>query len=220
MEIELKYILSQEDYRFWQEQQDKNQLGLWKIQSDSFKDIRMHSIYYDNANADLWNRKIGLRLRSENERLVFTMKQTVQRSGASSIRHEWEEELTGKINDGSALLECIERLNELSKSDKILWEAWHNIDVSSLAPVAEMRFDRRLCMLTDAGSAAEWALDLGVFMRLGNAEPFSEMEVEMKAGDHSRLKEIENELQRLRPLVPGKMSKLERCMLVGNESDE
>lgn len=220
MEIEAKYNLSQEDYRFWRRQQEKSRLGSWKIQGDSFRNIEMHSIYFDNADSELWNRKIGLRLRGENDRLVFTMKQTVSRSGASSVRHEWEEVLQGKMDDGSALHECIERLNLLAKEDPVLAEAWQGIDTSSLAPVAEMRFERRLCLLADAGEVAEWALDQGEFMRLGVTEPFAEMEVEMKSGDPARLKEIENELLIQRPLTPGKLSKLERCMQVGNKIDE
>lgn len=216
MEIEAKYFLHEQDYRYWlQIQNETERLGGWSVLAGSRRSIRMHSVYFDTDGGELQKRQMGLRLRNENDRIVFTLKMTLEKAGAKSRRCEWEEELNGNMDDGSALRECLKRLDILGGTDPILGNAWNGLSGLSLRPIAEIRFERRLCLLEREENRAEWALDHGSFIHGSDSQPFAEMEMEMKAGEPDCLIDLESELRSLRPLIPGELSKLERCLLVG-----
>jgi triphosphatase len=154
--------------------------ALDQLRWEVFGDARarpLHAIYYDTAGRALAERGFALRLRHDGERWV----QTVKGHGAVA-RFEAEVERDGPTLDFGAL-----------------GGAWDG-SPDELAPVFEVRVERRTVDIVHGRSSIELALDEGS-VTAGDAQtPLRELELELKSGEAGDLFEAARQLC-LRPGV-------------------
>ncbi len=126
-----------------------------------FRQIRMHTTYYDDPQLTLSKNHCTWRLRQENDLSVCTLK--IPRPDGS--RSEWEC-LAPTIEAGAS---AIAQLAGLSQGP------WH--------PVCGAEFTRLAATVSTGDGTAELALDMGVLLGSGKKMPLCEVEVEYKSGD-------------------------------------
>ncbi|MBQ7565956.1 MAG: CYTH domain-containing protein [Oscillospiraceae bacterium] len=157
--------------------------------------LEMESVYFDTPAGDLKARKWTLRLRRENGRGVVTMKT----AGDGGARGEWEYEADSI--DGAA-----EKLAALGAPQEL-----KALLAAGVAPVCGASFTRQAITLELGGTAAELALDLGFLFRGERKAPLCEVELELKFGDESAVKELADELAAKYELSPEPRSKFVRA---------
>ena len=131
-----------------------------------FTTIAMETTYYDTFDLKLAMHHWTLRRRMENGVSVCTFKRPCTDGG----RSEWEVN-AGSIMDGVILL-C------QSGAD---WELMR-CAAGGLTEVCGARFTRQAKVLEVPGATVELALDEGILIGKQKELPFTEVEVELKAG--------------------------------------
>ncbi len=129
----------------------------------------LDSSYFDTAERLLSTRRAVLRVRLTPDGYVQTLK-----AGDGLVRGEWEWQLTGPDPD----------LGLITEPEALAVIA--GLDAAALAPIFRTRFERTAHLL-DKG-AIELAVDRGEILGPdGAAEPISEIELELKAGEPASL---------------------------------
>jgi len=191
-ELELKLLISPQDQpRFLQ----SDLISRCVIGPGQEK--RLHSVYYDTAEHTLAENGFSLRVRRDGDTFVQTLKFAPQEEKSFS-RHEWETPLQGsapELSDfpGSALGPVAARLR-----------------AKALVPLCSSTVRRRVIPIGFKESILELALDEGVIAAGERERPISELEIEVKKGDATRLYELALELLDLVPLRWSTESKFKR----------
>lgn len=195
MEVELKVLFSPEDLH-----RAGRHASIAAVRAGRGRTDRLVSVYYDTAGAALARAGVTLRVREVRGRWV----QTVKAGGASAAglheREEREWRLPGAAPDPGLLTGS--PLEELFSSARV---------TGRLAPVFRTEFERVVRPLAwSDGTRAELALDHGSLHAGDRSESISEMELELRSGDATRLFELAQALLADFPLRLGHASKAER----------
>jgi triphosphatase len=161
---------------------------------------RLVSIYYDTPDLQLLKMKISLRVRRMSGRFFQAVKGSGHSLAGLHQRMEWEDIIAHNRPDFTKITEP-----SLAKifADQNLRDA--------LQPIFLTDVKRTEWQLTyEDGTAIEVALDLGQLEVGPHSEPISEVELELKKGEASRLFELAALLQQTIPLQIENISKAER----------
>ncbi|TXT40242.1 MAG: hypothetical protein FD135_1438 [Comamonadaceae bacterium] len=172
------------------------------------------NIYFDTPDLALHHKRVALRLRRIGDETNGLWLQTLKTSGsqdsALSRRGEWESPVPGQALMPKAL------------------EAtpWPDIDpdgslMAALSPCFMTVVQRTLWLVRSRdGTEVELALDLGDIEAKGQHMPICELELELKAGQTSKLFEIAQNVAKRLAVLPASLSKAQRgYLLAQGESD-
>jgi len=161
---------------------------------------KLHSVYYDTPDLDLWRAGITLRLR----RMAGCWTQTVKGGGTVAAglhqRHESEIGITAPFPDFSAI-----------GNDELAAHFASPQLRAHLQPMIVTEFTRTSCVLTPAeGVAMEASIDHGIIKSGAATEPICELELEVKTGPAWRAYQVAMQLLEAAPLLVEDRSKAER----------
>lgn len=169
-------------------------------QGDSWQQQTLENHYYDTEDAELYGRRIALRIRRADDSYTQTVKSSGQSIAGVHQRQEYDAPVDSlKIN-----------ANAFPDSD---WGNWLSgkARTGALLPVFTTHFSRRSRVLTHhSGTVIELALDSGQISTDDDQQMFNEVELELKAGDSQALFDLATYLVQHYPLVPDNRSKAER----------
>lgn len=219
METELKFRFTQEadQEALWRDERLKN-----LICPGSRRSTRMHSHYFDTCGQHLRRRMASLRVRSEGDAFVMTIKQGFQSGQGLHQRREWA---VSVADDWQALI--LPRLdvdwfgkNATSDGDpaKLLEEILAAIRGQPLQEICQVRFLRTACDLAYGEALIELAFDVGELKAGFLREPLAELELELKAGEIGDLIALGEELSDMFKLVPEPLSKYARSLALATGS--
>jgi len=193
-EVELKLEASPEDLRRLQRHPLVQTLALGRGIARN-----LVSVYFDTPDADLAAAGFGLRVRSQGAERIQTVKGDRSSAGGLFERSEVECPLEGEEPD-------LERLPDAGLREQLR----EIIGDKPLRPVFRTEFRRTRRTLRNAES--EWTLDIdeGEIVADDEREPIHELELELRAGEASRMMEFALMLQEQFDLLPGTRSKAER----------
>ena len=179
-EIEVKLVAEQQQVK------SIEQLSLdGVVSSDPWMVSELKNTYFDTSSFKLRELKIGLRIRSDGERLIQTVKASGKAIGGLHERNESETELEEFKID-------IEKVEDPYL--KILLEEARE-ECGEFEPVFTTNFTRRKSVLNFAdGSKVEIALDIGNIYYEDDSSPISEVELELIEGDASHLFNLSRQL--------------------------
>lgn len=163
--------------------------------------LRMDARYFDTADGALRARKIGLRLRQENDRQVCCMKLR-QPSENGLHEHEEYEAPAQTLPDG------LRALAQAGAPAALCAE----LAAQPLCEIARVRFTRQALLIGTDGFTAELALDCGTLGRQARQLPLCEIELEFKSGDASRFVAFGTMLAQKLGLTAENRSKLARAL--------
>jgi triphosphatase len=193
------------------------------VMPDSGQSIEMDSHYYDTADGILRNSGCSLRLRTENEKRVVTVKAGNAAGGGLHQRMEWSAEMAEDDTDrlGTAGLD-VDWLLRTAVSDgdpdDQLYDILQRINGRPLLVICQVTFTRLAHDIGYGDTLMELALDTGGLFAADRMAPISEFELELKEGDARDLMELGRELMARYDLEPENRSKLARCLaLAGQE---
>ena len=153
-EVELKYAAT------------PAQFAALKADFPHLHPIEMETTYYDTPKGDLGRRKITLRRRLENGVSVCTLKTPT----GTAARGEFQVECDN-------ITDAIPILCKLSNLEDLLF-----LTAEGVIPVCGAKFTRWAKTISISGCTMEIALDKGILLGGGKAEPLCEVEVELKSG--------------------------------------
>jgi triphosphatase len=195
VEIELKLLLTPEDLR-----RVSRHPAVVPLRAGRGRTDRLVSVYYDTPDAALARAGVALRVREIRGRWVQTVKGGGAAAGGLHEREELEWRLPGEAPDPGLLTGT--PFEELFAGEAV---------TGRLVPVFRTEFERVARPLEwPDGSRAELALDRGTITAGARSEPVSELELELRSGDATRLFELAQGLAADLPLQLGHASKAER----------
>lgn len=158
--------------------------------------LRMRTTYYDTEDGFLETRRWMLRLRTENDRSVVTMKTP----GEGHTRGEWEVE-------SAYLDEALPKLAALGAPQEIT-----SLQSDALAPICGARFTRITAelRLSEATSCMICG-DVGDLTGGGRTALLCELELELKQGSEAELAAFAQALMETYHLSEQPLSKLQRA---------
>ena len=158
--------------------------------------IRMRTTYYDTEDGFLEKRRWMLRLRTENDRSVITMKTP----GEGHTRGEWEVE-SAYLDEALAKLAARGAPQELAA-----------LQPDALAPICGASFTRITAELRlSEGTACMICGDVGELTGGGKSALLCELELELKRGSEDELAAFARELMQTYRLSEQPLSKLQRA---------
>lgn len=161
-----------------------------------FRRIHMETTYFDTPSRALSSRKMTLRLRKENNKILCTLKTPLP----DGSRGEWECP-AGDIAGGVDAL-CACGAPALLK----------DLTAEGLIPVCGARFLRFAARIPTADGEAELALDSGVLLGGGKEQPLCEVEVELKSGSEEATAALAAKLAEAYGLTEETHSKFRRAL--------
>lgn len=200
MEIEMKYLLAD------RKQADEilsDELVTSVEDKGSFETIDMLAIYYDTPDQRLTKAGIAVRVRKEGEYYVATMKDKGMSIAGMHKRREINVRLSDeemiKNPDVSIFSESdeYEQLLEIAGKDK-------------LAPVLEMKFERRQVRIDTGNAISVLSFDDGEINAGEKTLPLMEMEIELYSGSEEELQEYGRKIAGKYDLKPEDRSKFAR----------
>jgi len=195
VEIELKLLFSPEDLRL-----AGRHPAVMALRAGRGRTDRTLSIYYDTPDSALARAGVAFRLREVRGRWIQTVKSGAGSAAGLHERNEREWRVKGAEPDLGRLVRT--PLAELFASPHV---------AGRLVPVFRTEFERVIRPLAwPDGTRAELALDHGAVQAGERSDPISEMELELKSGDATRLFELARTLAGDLPLRLGHASKAER----------
>ena len=158
--------------------------------------IRMRTTYYDTEDGFLEKRRWMLRLRTENDRSVVTMKTP----GEGHTRGEWEVE-------SDYLDEALEKLAALGAPQELA-----ALQPDTLAPICGASFTRITAELRlSEDTACMICGDVGELTGGGKSALLCELELELKHGNEAELTAFAQKLMETYHLSEQPLSKLQRA---------
>ena len=158
--------------------------------------IRMRTTYYDTEDGFLEKRRWMLRLRTENDRSVVTMKTP----GEGHTRGEWEVE-------SDYLDEALEKLAALGAPQELA-----AMQPDTLAPICGASFTRITAELRlSEDTACMICGDVGELTGGGKSALLCELELELKHGNEAELTAFTQKLMETYHLSEQPLSKLQRA---------
>lgn len=182
-EFELKYAASAQN------------LEILKARYPDLRPIAMETTYYDNAQGDFSRLKWTFRRRMENGKSICTLK--IPAPGGA--RAEFEAECDD-------ILASLPLLRQAGAPIQLLLLA-----EGGVAPFCGARFTRLAGLLEFPEFTAELALDEGVLLGGGKELPFTEVELELKAGSEEALATFAESFAAELGLKPEHKSKVARA---------
>lgn len=164
--------------------------------------ITMETTYYDTPDGALEKLHYTLRRRMENGVSVCTVKTPMPGMG----RGEWEVQ-------ADSITDAIPVLCKLGAPEDLL-----DLTAQGVQPVCGARFTRRATQLKLGGSQVELALDRGELFAGNKAQPFCEIEVELKKGTREDAVLFANLLACEYDLVQERKSKFRRALDLREEA--
>lgn len=170
---------------------------LWR-KAEPVGDPRLlENTYYDTPTLDLWQRRIGLRIRSDGQSRLQTVKCASTSSGGISVRPEWEEPFLDAFH-----FDAIDDPHTRRYLQKHREE---------LVPVFTTCFQRETRRYQpDEQTTILLMIDTGEITCGENSEPLCELELELANGDAQALLQLARQLADPVPLLPSDFSKAER----------
>ncbi|HKX90368.1 MAG TPA: CHAD domain-containing protein [Sphingopyxis sp.] len=163
------------------------------------KPVKQRSIYFDTAGRHVAKAGFSLRIRRSGGKRV----QTIKADGASAaglfVRSEWERPVG---NDTPVI-------DHTTPLPAVLGDA-----AEGIAPLFEVRVERRTWMIGDGDRIIELVLDRGMVVAGKRSEPVCEVELELKSGDRAALFGLARKLDAIAPVRLGVLSKAERGYLL------
>ena len=197
-EIELKYNLTSP--ALGQEILQSSFMKKYALK-DSRHSISMKAVYYDDENLTLTSKKIGYRIRKENDSFVATVKWTQKQDDRGlSVRHEYNIDISDEKADPSIFKNVIHDPDTIS--------ALCSIDP---VPLFITEFNREIINVAFGSSIIETAFDEGVITNGKDRQiPICELESELKEGNEADLTAFGELLADAFSLAPLSDSKLKR----------
>lgn len=185
-EIELKLELSQEAALF---------LEASPLLSGPAIKADQRAVYFDTPEQTLLRHGVSLRIRRTGRKRVQTIKSGGEdRSGLFS-RQEWER----PVSSDTPVFMPDTPLAALLREDMV-----------GVAPLFEIRINRRSWILTEGGSQTELVLDRGAAIAGDRRAEICEVELELKSGDPMALFDLARKIDTIVPVRPAMLSKSER----------
>lgn len=188
-EFELKYAASAGD------------LDVLKARYPHLSPISMETVYYDTPDGALGNRRWTLRRRMENGKAVCTLKTPLP----DGSRGEWETEC-------GDILEAVPSLCTLGAPEELT-----ALTAAGVGESCGAKFTRLAGLIALPGCTVELALDRGVLTGGGRELPFTEVEVELKAGSEEAAGAFAQSLARELGLRPEPKSKVQRALALAEK---
>lgn len=161
---------------------------------------KLHAIYFDTPDRDLWMRGFTLRVRKDGNAHI----QTVKQMRASSIHPgEWEGNTSTAEPDFDLLKHT--PLARFAASPSLR---------ANLRPAFEVNVERTSYLIEIAGSTIEASLDRGAIAANGNTLAVCELELELKSGPRQSLYTLARNFVSQAPLHQSLISKAERGYLL------
>lgn len=195
------------------------------VMPDSTTETEMLSRYYDTAEKALTRLKTSLRIRSEGEARVVTIKLGGQSSNGLHQRLEWSVDLddTEWADDPEAGLD-ISWFQKYAVSDgdpdERLYEILQAIDGQPLVEICQASFMRTAFAVGFGDTLMELALDHGELRAGDRSDLINELELELKEGDVRDLMELGSLLMDRYELIPEPKSKYARCLDLLNQPSD
>lgn len=155
----------------------------------------IRTIYYDTVDADLRAAGFILRVRAAGGAFKQTVKAAGSQTAGLFARPEWEQTVPGPapmIDDTTPL--------------KIFLGA----RLSALAPVFEVRVERRTWLIEEGEATCELVLDCGSVIAGDRSTPVCEFELELRSGPARSLFDLARRIDAIAPVRPGLLTKAER----------
>lgn len=166
--------------------------------------IRMQTTYYDTEEELLGSRRWMLRLRTENERSVVTMKTPAE----GHTRAEWEIE-------SAYLDEALPKLVALGAPELV-----GQLDAQALLPVCGAQYTRiTACLQLSEHTSCHVCGDVGELQADGRRELLCELELELAEGSEAELAEYVRALAEKYHLAEQPRSKAQRARTLREQAD-
>jgi len=160
--------------------------------------------YFDTPAFDLAKSGFSLRVRTDGDSFVQTLKRTAAATGVFD-RSEWESVADGFRPDLEALQQT-----PLRHCHRLLW---------LVEPVGRSTIDRTNWLLEYDGCLIEVALDRGRIEAAGHHQAIVELELELKSGDTECLFALAEQFADCAPLRIGVLSKAQRVERLARSKD-
>ena len=187
-EFEMKYAATKAD------------LEILKGRYPNLHPIAMETTYYDNEAGDFSRLRWTFRRRMENEKSICTLKTPTGGWG----RAEFEVECPD-------IMESVPLLRKEGAPVQLLLLTEHGVQ-----PSCGAKFTRLAGLLEFPEFTAELALDEGILLGGGKELPFTEVEVELKAGSEEALIAFAEGFAAELGLKPEHKSKVARAQMLAN----
>lgn len=200
MEIELKLLLNSQDAEALRQHPLLKQYATSKPHEQKMSDT-----YFDTPDLHIRRCDAGLRVRRVGNDWVQTMKGGGSVAGGLHSRHEWESRVAGPAPDLALLRDVVDR--------KTAWGKLLRSPVveDQLLPIFSTQVKRMVWQLRlPQGDEVECVLDQGNLECDDKKVPISEIELELKSGDPTRLFDFALALQQDIPMQIGNLSKADR----------
>lgn len=181
----------------------------------------MYSTYFDTAAHDLLTLKASLRIRTEGEVHVVTIKRgdgfTDPGSGLHQ-RMEWSIELDEDEDPESFFKDGLDvdwfERGAMSEGDpdEALREVLSLLEGQPLIEICRANFNRESMDVGYGDTLMELSVDIGELLAGNQRETICELEIELKEGDARDLFALGDELANSLPLEPESRSKYGRCL--------
>lgn len=185
-EIELKLEIASED---------ADALEASSIMQGKPAIAELRSTYFDTPDHALAKAGCSLRIRLSGGKRIQTIKANAASTAGLFTRAEWEQPVEGEqptLDDTAPIL-------------ALLGDA-----ADAIAPVFEVRAERRTWIIDESGATIELALDRGEVVCGDRRSPFCEIELELKAGKRAPLFDLARRINHLVPVRLGVLAKAER----------
>ncbi len=211
MEVEYKFYLKSKTYlkellksSFWNE-----------FNSDPWTKHHFVAKYFDTEDLILSKNKFSLRIRREDDQNILTVKtpKLGSENGALSRRGEWNFVWNQDKPNISFLLESLK--NDLEEHYIELLKSIDDKELSANMTTDVYRY-RRYIILSE--TQIEVVLDSGKLFGGKLSDEIKEIELELIAGDESKLFELADLLKHRFELTDGRKSKMQRCFELLDES--
>lgn len=209
MEQEYKFSIDSE--AVWLELQERLYTGSSFDASMSFTvrdlpTLMMASAYFDTEERLLRERRIVLRQRRENDRVVLTYKSDVASDADGFIRREEVEHELERWADPLILSDMKDEFLAQLPPDLL------SVKQSALFDFYHARFQRTRYLLESENTRIEVALDKGELCNDRHCVPVCELELELLTGDETRFHQLAVFFRQTFGLHPEYLSKLARCI--------
>lgn len=165
---------------------------------DEGKNIDLTAIYYDTPDRDLHKLGAVLRVRTDGERFVMTMKSKKTGNGKALERTEWKVPVQSMKPDLAALSQFLSA------------KTFAQIENAPLNPMFSTEVRRQVRMLDTPHGVVELAIDQGRIVAGERSEDISEIELELMDGNTEALFQLAQEFVsnfHLRPSIRSKAAR-------------
>lgn len=170
---------------------------------EDFKRVNMMTKYYDTPDWDLYKAGFMLRIRTEDERVIVSLKEgTIDKEEKAGlcVRHQWicsSQEIEGVID---RLISC--------------GAPWKIAEITAGKPIVNVcsaEFTRTLALLyLEEGIVLELAMDIGTINAGGQSSDLLEMELEILYGKVNFVRPFVDALGDRHSLTPATQTKLDK----------